>query len=96
MTLAILGRKEIYKMLREKRGTDVKEPKEEKPKTEFPKPLVSKLREIQELPLINIIVTFLILTVLVFGIVLFRSKPNKKRKRDETKIQYSASFANIC
>jgi len=59
------------------------EPKEGKPKTEFPGQLISKIKEIQELPLMNIIIVFLILTVLVFSIVLFRSKSNKKRKKKE-------------
>jgi len=56
-----------------------KEPIEEKPKKKFP--IISKIKEIQELPLINIVVVFIILTILVFIIVKFESWSKKRKER---------------
>jgi len=64
-------------------GADLIEEIPKKPKEEIPRviqPIISKLKEIQELPLLNIIVIFSILTISVLAIVWFQSKFMKKNK----------------
>ncbi|MEK6860866.1 MAG: hypothetical protein AABY07_02745, partial [Nanoarchaeota archaeon] len=54
---------------------------EEKPKTEFPKAIISKIKEIQDLPLLNISIVFIILITLVLIIIWLESLFSRKKRR---------------
>lgn len=65
-----------------KEGIPEEPEKPEGPKVEFPKPpFILKLREIQELPFLNMIIVFIILAVLVLIINWFGSKSKNKKHR---------------